>query len=119
MVQPNKLIRGVGHPVVHWDGIFCGSHGQKASYGASVRLRVSEMNFTPIEDSSVPHRRMLAPNTSLLEQDVSDNESEDGFDYPMIGIDKNAFESSDYDVYIGFIAQESLSTPEKTPEHTT
>ena len=54
-------------------GISWGSHGQKASYGASVRLRVTEMNFTPVFFSSIPRRRMLG---SRLE--VDEHESDDG-----------------------------------------
>ena len=79
LVSPYKYmsVRGNAHPVIHWDGIFWGSHGQKASYGASVRLRVSEMNFTPTVDSSVPRRRMLAINTAPVEMDVSNGEGED------------------------------------------
>lgn len=64
-----KLVRGDGHPVIRWDGIFWGSHG-KTGYGASLRFRVTEMNFTPTSDKgynpsdcySVPKRRMLVPN---------------------------------------------------------
>ena len=39
MWQPDNYVSGIGHPVVLWDGIFWGSHGQ-TSYGASARLRV-------------------------------------------------------------------------------
>ena len=40
-------VHGSCHPVKHWDGVYWGSHGRN-SYGASVvRLKVSEMNFSP------------------------------------------------------------------------
>lgn len=58
-----NTVRGIGQPVVRWEGICWGSHGQ-TSYGASVRLRVSEMNFTPTTDGVVTRRRMLASNTT-------------------------------------------------------
>ena len=49
------------HPVVHWESIYCGAYGQ-ASYGASVCLRVTEMNFSPcLMERSVYTRRMLPP----------------------------------------------------------
>ena len=65
-------IHGACHPVVHWDGIFWGPHGP-ASYGASIRLRVTEMNFSPgVMKRSVPHRRMLEPK---LDENESDDES--------------------------------------------
>lgn len=103
MGTPGKnSIRGDGHPVVHWDGIFWGSHGQKAPYGGSNRLRVSEMNFTPTTDSGVPRRRMLSSNTAPAEIDVSDDEGDDGFVHPMGGassgkIDDSAFDNNDDD----------------------
>lgn len=59
----NSNVCGIAHPVVRWDGIYWGSHGQ-SSYGASVRLRVSEMNFSPMTDGVVAHRRMLTPQQS-------------------------------------------------------
>ena len=39
-------VHGSCQPVVKWDGIYWGAHGRN-SHGASVRLRVSEMNFSP------------------------------------------------------------------------
>jgi hypothetical protein len=78
-VSPFKYIevRGKLVPVMKWDGVFWGSHGQKSSCGASVRLRVSEMNFTPTTEGG-PKRRMLGPNTAIPEEDDdSDDEEED------------------------------------------
>ena len=66
-------VHGACHPVVHWNGIFWGSHGQ-ASYGASIRLRVTEMNFSPrLMERSVPRRRM--PEPKLDENESDDDES--------------------------------------------
>jgi len=76
-VSPLKYIdvRGKVTPVMKWDGVFWGAHGQKAPYGASVRLRVAEMNYSPQTDGG-PRRRMLGPNTSVPEED--DNSDDEG-----------------------------------------
>lgn len=67
-------VRGRVHMVVKWEGAFWGSHGQKAPYGASVRLRVAQMNFTPQPDEA-EKRRMLPQNSApVAEDDGSDNE---------------------------------------------
>ena len=72
-------VKGKATPVVKWEGVFWGSHGQKAPYGASVRLRVAEMNFTPVTDGG-PRRRMLGPNLSVPEEDdISDDEDTKNF----------------------------------------
>ena len=68
-------VKGKMTPVIKWEGVFWGSHGQKAPYGASVRLRVSEMNFSPASDGG-PRRRMLGRNTTPIEEDISDEENE-------------------------------------------
>ena len=75
-------IHGTCNPVVHWDSIYWGAHGQ-ASYGASVRLRLVEMNFTPcMVGRSVCTRRMLPP--------VEEKESEsDKNDYEDLTFESN------------------------------
>ena len=74
MWQPDNYVSGIGHPVVLWDGIFWGSHGQ-TSYGASARLRVYEMNFTPDDNNNNMTRfRMLGPNKAKAQE--SDEEIE-------------------------------------------
>ena len=73
-------IHGACHPVVHWDGIFLGHHGQ-ASYGASFSLKATEMNFTTsMIKRSVYLRRMLSPKLYLDETDSEDS----GTDYDEI-----------------------------------
>ena len=87
-------VRGRVHPVIKWAGVFWGSHGQKASHGASVRLRVEQMNYTPLADE-IPKRRMLPSNSAPpIEEDNSDNEDrydstgeDEGFENP--GDDEN------------------------------
>ena len=69
-------VRGHVHPVVKWDGVFWGSHGQKATHGASVRLRVCEMNYVPQSDG-VPHRRMLGANSAPIVEDDGSDDDED------------------------------------------
>ena len=54
-------VHGTCHPIVHWESIYWGARGQ-ASYAASVRLHLTEMNFTPNKvKKSVSTRRMLPP----------------------------------------------------------
>lgn len=65
--------RGKVHPLFKWEGVFWGSHGQKAPYGASIRLRIAQMNFTP-QSEGVPKRRMLAPNSAPPEEDDSSDD---------------------------------------------
>ena len=46
-MSPFRCLNVYGtYPVVHWESIYWGAHSQ-ASYGGPVRLRVTEMNFTP------------------------------------------------------------------------
>ena len=73
MWQPDNYVTGIGHPVVIWDGKFWGSHGQ-TSYGASARLRVYEMNFTPNDNNKMTRFRMLGPNKA--QESESDEEIE-------------------------------------------
>jgi hypothetical protein len=82
-VSPFKYIevRGRLVPVMKWDGVFWGSHGQKSSHGASVRLKVSEMNFTPTTDGG-PKRRMLGPNTAIPEEDDSSDDDDEQHSKP-------------------------------------
>ena len=86
-VSPFKYnsIRGDGHPIVLWDGIYWGSHG-RTSYGASLRLRLTEMNFTPSQDPSrLSSRRMLPPNKAVSEEEeeVTTEEEEDFLEIPL------------------------------------
>ena len=72
-------IHGACHPVVHWDRIFWGPHGQ-ASYGASIGLKVTEMNFSPsVMKRSVHPRRMLR---AIPVKESEDSDS--GTDYDEI-----------------------------------
>ena len=76
-VSPHDVnMRGEGHPVIRWDGIYWGSHG-KNSYGVSLRLFLTEMNFKPSQDSNevICSMRMLPPNKApLLEEQKSEEE---------------------------------------------
>ena len=69
-------VRGTVHPVFKDEGIFWGAHG-KNTHGASNRIRVAQMNFTPTEDGA-PKRRMLPKNTAPVEElDDSDDEEQE------------------------------------------
>jgi len=76
MSTPGNAVQGICHPVVHWEGFFWGAHG-KNTYGGSLKFRVVEMNFTPKSSSGLSHRRMLAPN-SAIEEDNEGGSSEGG-----------------------------------------
>ena len=86
LTSPYKYIstRGDGHPIIKWDGIFWGAHGRN-SYGASLRLRLSEMNFTPSTYSSdISKFRMLPPNKSaavVIDEVFDDDEDVLELDY--------------------------------------
>ena len=68
-------VHGACHPLVLWESIYWGAHDQ-ASYGASVRLRVTEMNFSPcLMERSVYIRRMLP-----LVQEKESEDSETDYD---------------------------------------
>ena len=82
LVHPRDLkrIRVNGHPVIKWEGIFWGSHGKK-SYGASLTLRVTEMNFTPAPAGGDfhPKYRILKPNNAPKEMDITEDDDDDDY----------------------------------------
>ena len=63
---------GEGQPLILWDDIFWGSHG-KNGYGASARVKLTEMNFLPREIESKANRyRMLPSNKTTNETKKSE-----------------------------------------------
>ena len=78
-------VHGSCRLVVKWDGIFWGAHGGSI-HGASIRLKVHEMLFTPsVLKRSVPSRRMLGPvsekeEVAEKEEDVLEVTENDGDD---------------------------------------
>ena len=69
-------VHGTCHLVVLWESIYWGAHGQ-ASYAVSVRLRLTEMNFTPNKvKRSVCTRRML-PQVQEKESDDDETDYEE------------------------------------------
>ena len=79
--------------VVKWDGIFWGTHG-KNSHGASIRLRVTEMNFTPDLKRDAPSRRMLPPMKVVEKEEEPEEElvlsySDDEEELIILDIDDN------------------------------
>ena len=69
-------VKGYVHPVFYIQGIYWGSHGQ-TSYGASLTIRVAQMNFEP-KESAAPMVQLLPPNNAapIDEDDNSDEEPE-------------------------------------------
>lgn len=76
---------GTAHPCLLLKDIFWGSHGQKATYGGSVRLRVNDMNFTPQKEVATVKRR-LGANTAPAEEyeENSDDSGDDSFPTPGV-----------------------------------
>ena len=63
---------GKGQPLILWNDIFWGSHG-KNGYGASARVKLTEMNFLPREIESKANRyRMLPSNKTTNETKKSE-----------------------------------------------
>lgn len=46
-------------PLFKWDQSFWGAHGQKSPVGVSMRLKLAEALFYPVESSDLPAERML------------------------------------------------------------
>ena len=59
-----KTKKGLAHPVILWDRIYFGQHGNTPC-GASNKIFVAEMNYTPSEGSSIRIPRCLGPNNSV------------------------------------------------------
>jgi len=71
-------VRGIITPCLKWEGVYYGQHGNKATFGASLRFKLVEANFTP-QNGSIPNRRMLGKNTSqAIEEDTDDDEMTNG-----------------------------------------
>jgi hypothetical protein len=79
--------KGIITPVWEWEGVYYGAHGPEAPYGASLRFKIVEANFTPKDDHSGPKSRFLPRNDSQAEDEdysnVKEEEgSDEGFDEP-------------------------------------
>jgi hypothetical protein len=129
LVSPMKYMTSKGHfvqgeiePVVQWDSVFWGSHGTEKPYGGSVKFIISEMNFTPQNDSTISRRRMLSPNKASAEtEDTDGNGSDDddntSFTHPM-GNTKNVEQSSEFKSVAQQKAEALLHGNVKTGEDT-
>lgn len=56
--------KGIAHPVLLWDRIYFGAHGNSPC-GASNKVLIAEMNYTPSEVSTIKIPRCLEPNPSV------------------------------------------------------
>jgi len=79
-VNPRSLMgkgeRGEMTPVFLWEGVYWGGHGSNSPYGASVKLRLSEANYTPGAGRG-PSRRMLPKNDAPIQEDDAFEDEED------------------------------------------
>lgn len=68
-IDPEKFINIQGYlePVFNLQSIYWGAHGS-TPYGASIQVKLSEANFTPMSRNGPP-KRMLSANTSTPEED--------------------------------------------------
>jgi len=68
-VNPKKFINVQGYlePVFNLQSVYWGAHGS-TPYGASIQIKLSEANFTPMSRNGPP-KRMLSANTSVVEED--------------------------------------------------
>ena len=90
-----KGVHGSCSLVVKWVGIFWGAHGRN-SHGASIRLRVHEMNFTPrVWESRVPSRRMLPFVAEKEKEHKDEKDSEDELIISESDSDDDGFEFVD------------------------
>lgn len=76
---PDDFKKGKVHPVVQWSQVYWGAHGT-STYGGSLKFKITEMNYTPMNDSGGSHRRMLSANTAADEDTVSASLSDDDND---------------------------------------
>ena len=76
-VNPKKFINVQGYlePVFQLQSVYWGAHGS-TPFGASIQIKLSEANFTPMSRNGPP-KRMLNANTAAVEEDDSTDESGD------------------------------------------
>ena len=79
-VDPEKYINVQGYlePVFHLQSVYWGAHGS-TPFGASIQIKLSEANFTPMSRNGPP-KRMLNANTSMVEEDDSDDDDSENVD---------------------------------------
>lgn len=71
--ETDKTIVTEVEPVIHFEGIYYGQHGDSGC-GASAKFRIVQMNIKPIAfQSSLPSRKLLSSNTAT-ELDLSDDD---------------------------------------------
>lgn len=94
----DNSIMGDAELVFKWLDLYWGGHGN-ASYKVSARLRVKELNFTPVTSSSLVSNQFLSPNVGNIGAD-DDSSNDDlgggddlygGFKSPMGEPDDNDF----------------------------
>ncbi len=95
-IAPEKFINVQGYlePVFNLQSIYWGAHGS-TPYGASIQIKLSEANFTPMSRNGPP-KRMLSANTSTPEEDdQSDDDTPENEDGKHEDEDENDISPSD------------------------
>jgi hypothetical protein len=94
--ETDKAILTEVDPVIHFEGIFYGPHGDKP-YGASIKLRIVQMNIRlAVMESSLPKRRMLPANTAVEVDSDDDDGTVGGFQSPIVQSVSAVKQSSDF-----------------------
>jgi len=112
-IDPKKFINVQGYlePVFNLQSIYWGAHGS-TPYGASIQVKLSEANFTPMSRNGPP-KRMLSANTATAEEDDQSDDDDNPKDDKVVVEDEHENMSpSDQLSRIG-----SEDVPEDVPGH--
>lgn len=75
--------RGDINAVMYWKEIFWGSHGPKSPYGASAKVLIDELDYTPTNMTYTERKRMLPTPPNITPITINeDDDLEDENDYP-------------------------------------
>ncbi len=71
-VDPREFINVQGYlePVFHAQSVYWGAHGS-TPFGASIQLKLTEANFTPMNRNGPPKRMLRANSAPSLDEDTS------------------------------------------------
>lgn len=97
--KENDSNLGLCKPVFHWESIYWGSHKDKP-YGGSLKIFISEMNYSPVRDEMTFVPRLLSANdTEPLEdsdEDKLDETKYSGFPGSQNQIQKGEINTTDF-----------------------
>jgi hypothetical protein len=115
-IDPKSFINVQGYlePVFNLQSIYWGAHGS-TPYGASIQIKLSEANFTPMSRNGPP-KRMLSANTSTAEEDdQSDDEAQNAGEDSAAGEDEQEKDEVSPSDQLSQIVSEPASIAVKAP----